>query len=438
MGFKKIGDGEDKKEMTSGYSLYKQTETKEIFYRFTHVESRQGSGGKKKVALVAQRIGDRNCTSVQNKYKAIGIMEEAIRKGVVIIPGSGTHESNMEPFRDYVKRQLVIDGDVYRWRNRRPRKPISPNSFDKYRAAFVHNAYDYIPPALTLVMTREQDLVDLAEKMREATKVIRCKDEDGVEIEKEVPKHSEDVIRSCFEGMKLVCEYAKQIPKIIDVNPVRIGKGEAITFARPEPPHREILTRNEVVQLLDELKSRAENPMRGKYWERVYLAVKLGVYAGLREGEMLALTRNDIDFDARTIRVNKTFSQHHGKDIVSTPKTESSVRKVSIPDFLCDELKEYLALLYNNDPDERIFKCTKSTLTKHFRNYTELAGLKPITIHGLRHSHVSLLISKRYDIFEVSKRIGHKSVKTTQDTYGHLFDEVQKSIANDLDGMRRR
>lgn len=169
-----------------------------------------------------------------------------------------------------------------------------------------------------------------------------------------------------------------------------------------------------------------------------YYCYEVLYWCGLREGEMLALTRNDIDFDTRTIRVNKTFSQHHGKDIVSTPKTESSVRKVSIPDFLCDELKEYLALLYNNDPDERIFKCTKSTLTKHFRNYTELAGLKPITIHGLRHSHVSLLISKRYDIFEVSKRIGHKSVKTTQDTYGHLFDEVQKSIANDLDGMRRR
>ena len=169
-----------------------------------------------------------------------------------------------------------------------------------------------------------------------------------------------------------------------------------------------------------------------------YYCYEVLYWCGLREGEMLALTRNDIDFDARTIRVNKTLSQHHGKDIVSAPKTESSVRKVSIPDFLCDELKEYLALLYNNDPDERIFKCTKSTLTKHFRNYTELAGLKPITIHGLRHSHVSLLISKRYDIFEVSKRIGHKSVKTTQDTYGHLFDEVQKSIANDLDGMRRR
>ena len=65
------------------------------------------------------------------------------------------------------------------------------------------------------------------------------------------------------------------------------------------------------------------------------------------------------------------------------------------------------------------------------------AGLKCITVHGLRHSHVSLLISKKYDIFEVSKRIGHKSIKTTQDIYGHLFDDVQKSIANDLDKLRR-
>ncbi|MCI9575873.1 MAG: tyrosine-type recombinase/integrase [Clostridiales bacterium] len=68
---------------------------------------------------------------------------------------------------------------------------------------------------------------------------------------------------------------------------------------------------------------------------------------------------------------------------------------------------------------------------------TQEAGLKRITVHGLRHSHISLLIRKKYDIFEVSKRIGHKSVKTTQDIYGHLFDEVQKIIANDLDSLRR-
>lgn len=76
-------------------------------------------------------------------------------------------------------------------------------------------------------------------------------------------------------------------------------------------------------------------------------------------------------------------------------------------------------------------------MTRNFHLLSDEAGLKRITLHGLRHSHVSLLISKKYDIFEVSKRIGHKSVKTTQDIYGHLFDDVQKSIANDLDKLRR-
>ena len=108
-----------------------------------------------------------------------------------------------------------------------------------------------------------------------------------------------------------------------------------------------------------------------------------------------------------------------------------------MPDFLCDELKEYLAQLYDPQPDKRIFRVNKSTLSKAFASCSKRAGLKHIPIHGLRHSHVSLLISKKYDIFEISKRIGHKSVKTTQDTYGHLFTEVQRNIADDLNSMRR-
>lgn len=109
-----------------------------------------------------------------------------------------------------------------------------------------------------------------------------------------------------------------------------------------------------------------------------------------------------------------------------------------MPAFLCDELREYIDMLYFPAPDQRIFTITKSKLTNRFHKLSEEAGLRRITVHGLRHSHVSLLISKKYDIFEVSKRIGHKSIKTTQDIYGHLFDEVQKTIANDLDSLRRR
>ncbi len=160
-------------------------------------------------------------------------------------------------------------------------------------------------------------------------------------------------------------------------------------------------------------------------------------WCGLRLGEMLALTLNDIDLENGIISVTKTYNHLNGEDIISTPKTPSSVRKVSMPAFLCDELKEYIGLQYEPTREQRIFQISKSKLANNFHLLSDEAGLKRITIHGLRHSHVSLLISKKYDIFEVSKRIGHKSVKTTQDIYGHLFDDVQKSIANDLDKLRR-
>ena len=168
-----------------------------------------------------------------------------------------------------------------------------------------------------------------------------------------------------------------------------------------------------------------------------YYAFEVLYWCGLREGEMLALTLRDIDLKQKTISITKTYNRVHKQDVISTPKTPSSVRIVSMPEFLCDELEEYIAMLYDPQPDDRIFMVSKTGLIKMFHSLSDEAGLRRITVHGLRHSHVSLLISKKYDIFEVSKRIGHHSIKTTQDTYGHLFDDVQKAIASDLDLFRR-
>lgn len=172
-------------------------------------------------------------------------------------------------------------------------------------------------------------------------------------------------------------------------------------------------------------------------YTQYYYTYEILYWCGLRAGEMFALTIEDIDLDDGIINITKTYNHLNGKDIISTPKTPSSVRKVSMPAFLVDEIQEYIDLLYEPTNEQRLFTFSKSMLARNFKNLIEKAELKPITIHGLRHSHVSLLISKKYDIFEVSKRIGHKSVKTTQDIYGHLFDEVQRTIANDLDKLRR-
>jgi len=172
-------------------------------------------------------------------------------------------------------------------------------------------------------------------------------------------------------------------------------------------------------------------------YPQYYYAYEVLYWCGLRLGEMMALTLNDIDFDAGVINVTKTFYRKNKTDVITSPKTPSAIRKVSMPGFLVDEMKEYINLLHEPKKTDRLFQFEKSDFTRNFHSLTRAAGLKRITLHGLRHSHVSLLISKKYDIFEVSKRIGHKSVKTTQDVYGHLFDDVQKSIANDLNKIRR-
>ncbi|MGI6203391.1 MAG: tyrosine-type recombinase/integrase [Eubacteriales bacterium] len=168
----------------------------------------------------------------------------------------------------------------------------------------------------------------------------------------------------------------------------------------------------------------------------LYCCYEILYWCGLREGEMLALTVDDVDFKNRTIRVNKTYTTIAKQEYITAPKTPSSNRLVSMPEFLCAELKEYISRTYDPQPGKRLFRISKSSLTKTFDDCAKRAGLNHIPIHGLRHSHVSLLISRKYDIFEISKRIGHKSIKTTQDIYGHLFMDSQKAMAEDLDRMR--
>ena len=77
--------------------------------------------------------------------------------------------------------------------------------------------------------------------------------------------------------------------------------------------------------------------------------------SGCRIGEALALTASDIDTVNRRISITKTYFRHKGKDEITEPKTRESVRTVIIPEFLVEELKEYMASMYKLPADERIF-----------------------------------------------------------------------------------
>ena len=95
-----------------------------------------------------------------------------------------------------------------------------------------------------------------------------------------------------------------------------------------------------------------------------------------------------------------------------------------------------MSKLYGVQQNDRIFYFTKHALDKEIKRISEKAGLPKIRVHDLRHSHASMLIDMGFDILEISERLGHESVKTTLDTYSHLYPSKQKGLADKLNADR--
>lgn len=121
-----------------------------------------------------------------------------------------------------------------------------------------------------------------------------------------------------------------------------------------------------------------------------YYAFQILYWCGIREGELLALTPADIDFENKKLHITKSYQYINGADIITDPKTEKSRRDVVIPDFLVEELRQFIGMLYGYERDDRIFQITKSYLHHEMSRGAKAAGVKRIRIHDLRHSHVAL------------------------------------------------
>lgn len=166
------------------------------------------------------------------------------------------------------------------------------------------------------------------------------------------------------------------------------------------------------------------------------LAFDILFYTGMRSGELLALTPADI-LPTKRININKNYAKVQGQELFLEPKTPKSKRNISIPEFLYDDIQIYISKLYGIQGDDRIFYFTKSALSKEIKTSSEKAGLPPIRIHDLRHSHASMLIEMGFTPLEIAERLGHESVKTTLDTYSHLYPDKDQQLADALNRFRR-
>lgn len=163
-----------------------------------------------------------------------------------------------------------------------------------------------------------------------------------------------------------------------------------------------------------------------------YYAFEMLYWCGIREGELLALTPADFDFTTHTLRINKSYQRLNREDVITPPKTFKSNRFIKMPQFICDEMQDYMGMLYGLKEDERIFTISKSYLHHEMNRGSKVSGVKRIRVHDLRHSHVSLLINMGFTVLAIADRMGHESIDITY-RYAHLFPSEQAQMAEQLD-----
>lgn len=169
-----------------------------------------------------------------------------------------------------------------------------------------------------------------------------------------------------------------------------------------------------------------------------WIAFQILFWTGMRIGELLALQVKDIDFKQGTITVDESLTRLDGEDLITAPKTESSVRVITIHKELQEELKEYIATLYHVRPGTRLFAGrTKSFFEHEMERGIKMSGVKKITVHCTRHSHASMLVQMGFSPVEIAKRLGHGKVTTTIETYCHQSMDAQVKIADRLGKVER-
>ena len=232
--------------------------------------------------------------------------------------------------------------------------------------------------------------------------------------------YSKTYLKTINNQLTCMINYAK---RFYDLNTNPCGQAGSIGQAKAE--EMDYWTYDEYIAFREGIK---DKPLS-------YICFQVLYWTGMREGELLALTAADIDLVTKQIDINKTYQRLHGEDIITTPKTRKSKRKVPIPDFLCQELQEYMDSRYMLAPNERLFPITKSFLSHEMERGCKKTGVKRIRIHDIRHSHASLLINQGCDALILADRLGHEKVSTTLNTYSHLFPHKQQELVSNLEQL---
>jgi integrase len=210
---------------------------------------------------------------------------------------------------------------------------------------------------------------------------------------------------------------------------IALSPARDITLPKLERKEPTALTVDEVMRLADSIDNR-------------YRALVLtGAFAGLRIGELAGLQVGDFDPLRRQLRVRCTVSDISGRVVVGPPKTAKSIRTVSLSSSITKDLTDHIAERGATSSEDWIFPSPDggpirrtSWVRRFWKTGLAAAGLnKNLGTHTLRHSQVALLIAQGEHPKVIADRLGHTSVRTVLDVYGHLYEGADQAAAEALD-----
>lgn len=182
----------------------------------------------------------------------------------------------------------------------------------------------------------------------------------------------------------------------------------------------------------------------------IEIPILLMLTCGLRYSEMAALRWQDIDFNNNTLTVNQVLIYTGNEILFKEPKTDGSIRTISIPQELINKLKkwkikhnkyrlegvlEYPELVCLNN---KLMPVLEVSLLAHFKRFTKNINVRSIRLHDLRHTHATMLVLSGVDFKTISNRLGHTDIKITMNRYSHVLEEMDRKASDNISNIMFR
>lgn len=334
-------------------------------------------------------------------------------------------EVELAKFVTEVQNGLVVDGKSLRfsefteiWKRDYGSKELAPTTYKRYCRILETRILPYFEH-FYINKIRPTDIMKFYDLLEKDTQLVRKKGNNGSKTKKPLSG------KTILEHHRLL---RAMLHKAVYWQLIVANPAERVQAPKAKKPKRRSYDDEQTKILLENLELLSIEDTKYK------VAIILTIFTGVRLGELMGLEWQDVDFKNGIISINRSSQYLSDMGVFTkTPKTESSIREIAIPEFIISLLEEY-KLWYEEQKSiygelwtnsDRLFvqadgkPMHPSSISKWFVRYVSTIGLPVINFHGLRHTNASLLVAQNVDIAVVSARLGHAQISTTLDFYVH-------------------